>query len=101
MPTVLMLWDAVFASASQNHSLELIEFLCISMLLRIRRKCKVYTVVTNETMEALHVLMKYPAIGHVEELITLALRVKEFISLGSRSLKPQLQPLVSRTKTKR
>lgn len=76
---LLMLWDKLFA---EDASLELVDMICVAMLLRIR-----WQLIEADYSLALTLLLRYPAPDHPHQFVDDAVYLREnFHSQGAMSL---------------
>jgi TBC1 domain family protein 5 len=68
LPSVLQLWDALFV---EGNSLSLVDYVFVTMLLQIRN-----TLLVDDYSTCMQLLMKYPPIYEVSDLIQKALHLR-------------------------
>lgn len=101
----ILLWDAIFSCASvsiDNKNVEftgrldpdkeflLLDFLCVAMLVFVRG-----FLLESDATGCLMRLLKFPPVESITELVSMAVRYKDYI-LGGGNVKPNLQPVSQR-----
>ena len=96
------LWDAIFSCASvpiENKNQQftgrldpekeflLLDFLCVAMLVFVRQ-----FLLESDNTGCLMRLLKFPPVENITELVSMAVRYKDYILGGCNTAKPNLQP---------
>jgi Rab-GTPase-TBC domain len=68
---IVYVWDAIFSFTNENE-LDLLNYLCVGILVKSRDLCKIYAVLANHQSNLLQIIMKPLHIYDVQELINLA-----------------------------
>lgn len=74
----LLLWDAILGSYSHEpeKELELLDYLCVAMIVYVRSFRKSYLVLQSDHFEILTRLLKFPPVEDLHEIISIALKFK-------------------------
>lgn len=98
----ILLWDAIFSCANvaiENKNTEftgrldpkkeflLLDFLCVAMLVFVRG-----FLLESDANGCLMRLLKFPPVENITELVSMAVRYRDYILGGCSSAKPNLQP---------